>query len=241
MRMSTALMPDDENTIAKTRAVVLRATSVARTVGYRNILRKVSLELREGEALGIMGPNGAGKTTLLRVLAGLSRPSVGTVDLSCSFGFVGHFSMLYDALTARENLRFVARLYDVGDLGKIDAVLEHVGLADKKLGPVSTFSRGMIQRLSIARAIIHDPKLLILDEPLSGLDESGAAAVLDLFSGRRDDGCSMVLVSHQPAVVARLATSVAFLVSGSLREPVGEPGMTAELVGEWYRGAVANA
>ena len=110
---------------------VLSVTDVFRTIAYHKILRGVSFELMKGDALAVVGPNGAGKTTLLRVLTGLSRPTRGTVDLKGTQGFVGHSSMLYDALSARENLRFFATLHGVSGNGAVDRVLEMVGLTDR--------------------------------------------------------------------------------------------------------------
>jgi heme exporter protein A len=182
------------------RAIEL--ADVGRAYGERVALAGVTLELQEGKTLAVFGANGAGKTTLLRILATLLRPHRGSVRVlgrelpregyavRGKVGFLGHDPLLYRDLTARENLRFHARLHGV-DFARIDTLLEAVGLERRGDEPVHTFSRGMVQRLAVCRAVLHEPELLLLDEPLAALDPGAAAAVAPLLAGG-----TRVLISH---------------------------------------------
>ena len=182
------------------RAIEL--ADVGRAYGERVALTGVTLELEAGQTLAVFGANGAGKTTLLRILATLLRPHRGSVRVlgrelpregwavRGRVGFLGHDPLLYRDLTARENLRFHARLHGVA-FARIDTLLEAVGLERRGDEPVHTFSRGMIQRLAVCRAVLHEPELLLLDEPLAGLDPGAAAAVGPLLAGG-----TRVLISH---------------------------------------------
>ena len=199
---------------------------LGRAYGDRVALAGVSLSLAEGQTLAVFGPNGAGKSTLLRILATLLRPHRGTARVLGAelpregwrargrIGFLGHEPLLYRELTARENLRFHARLHRVA-AGRAEALLEAVGLAERADEPVRTFSRGMVQRVAVCRAVLHDPELLLLDEPLAGLDPGAAASVEELL-GRR----TRVVISHE--VEAALAG--ADLVLGLRR---GRPALLA--------------
>lgn len=211
------------------------ARGVSRRYGGRWVLRDVSLDVPPGDVLLLLGPNGAGKTTLIRILAGLVRPTRGEVARRAAVGMVAHHSMLYDALTARENLAFFARLHGLADRARVMALLELLGLhqvADQRVG---TFSRGMVQRLAIARALLHDPALLLLDEPLTGLDESASRIVLGVLWERRAAGGAVVIATHQFAELLDLASRVGFLLGGRLAavEPVA--GRHATQVLERYR------
>ena len=167
---------------------------VTKAFGSKVALRGVTLRVAAGESLVIFGPNGAGKTTLMRILSSLSRPTggkvmIGGLDLATHadgirryLGVVSHAPLLYDSLTAEENLRFFARLYGVADIEtRISALLSEVGLASRRSDLVRTFSRGMVQRLAIARALLHDPQLLLLDEPDTGLDPQAAEMLHSLL------------------------------------------------------------
>ncbi|MFQ5703417.1 MAG: ATP-binding cassette domain-containing protein [Gemmatimonadales bacterium] len=214
---------------------MLIAQRVTRRFGYRTVVDEVSLQLESGDGVLLLGHNGAGKTTLLRLLAGLLRPSSGTVSRTGTMGMVAHQSMLYDVLTARENLSFAARLHGSPDASRIDQVLERLGLmqyADRRVG---TFSRGMTQRLAIARALLPDPDLLLMDEPLTGLDPDGSAIACQLFADLRSQGKAVLISTHQIAELVGLVGSVAYLVGGKLAafEPVNGRDCTA--VTERYR------
>jgi heme exporter protein A len=168
----------------------IELTDVARSYGERAVLRGVSVSVEEGATLLLLGANGAGKTTLLRILAGLLRPHRGAVAVSGSVGFLGHEPLLYRDLSAAENLRFHARLHRVGE-ERVAEVLDAVGLGRRADDPVRTLSRGMTQRAAIARAVLHDPRVLLLDEPYANLDPAATEQVRPLLSAR-----TRVLVSH---------------------------------------------
>jgi heme exporter protein A len=184
-------------------AVALR--DLGRAYGERVALTGVTLELPRGATLAVFGANGAGKTTLLRVLATLLRPHAGSVSVLGSalprdawavrgrIGLLGHEPLLYRDLSVRENLRFHARLHDVGD-ARAPALLDAVGMARRADEPVRSLSRGMAQRVAICRAVLHEPELLLLDEPLANLDPGAAAAVAPLIG--RASGVARVLISH---------------------------------------------
>ena len=221
-------------------APLLTAQDVSRRFGYRQIFSNVTLTLEPGEVLALVGPNGAGKTTLLRILAGLLKPTTGSVRRNGTIGLVAHHSMGYDALTARENLAFAARLWGVSETGRIDRLLDRLGLS--KWGEMRTaaFSRGMIQRLAIARALVHDPGILLLDEPLNSLDEPGAEVVLQVIDELAERGRAIAVVTHQFERIAAVATSVGYLVGGSLEGPEPVDGRAAEVVSHKYRSLLAS-
>ncbi len=164
---------------------------------------------RQGEFVTLVGPNGAGKTTLLRILAALTRPTSGTVriggldprrdgpEVRRQIGFLSHRTLLYGDLTAEQNLRFYARMYDVEEAAaRIAHLLERVGLADRRHDLVRTFSRGMQQRLAVARAVLHHPRLLLLDEPYTGLDPRAAQTMTDLMRELAGEGCTILMTTH---------------------------------------------
>lgn len=210
-------------------AVVL--TDVSWRAGYRWIVRQVSFRIAPGEALLLVGGNGAGKTTILRLAAGLLKPTLGRVERAVTVGFVAHQSMLYDALTARENLRFFGRLHGLADAARIDELLGRLGLAEAADRRVATFSRGMMQRLAVARALLHRPALLLLDEPLSGLDEAGALTVTQFLAELKRQGCAQVIATHQLIELVGHADTVGYIVSGKLAacEPTSEQTAAAVL------------
>ncbi len=191
---------------------------VSRRFGALWALRGVSLRVTPGEFLLLRGPNGSGKSTLLRIVAGLLPPTAGKVAYSGSssdfdatprphIGFVAHSTLLYDDLTATENLHFFGRLYSVPDLPrKVAAGLAAAGLASRGGDLVRTFSRGMRQRLSLARALLHAPSLLLLDEPVTGLDQQAFDWLDGTLSGSQTSGCTILLSVHgerQPAAATR--------------------------------------
>jgi heme exporter protein A len=200
----------------------------------------VSLSLAAGESVLLVGPNGAGKTTLLRVLAGLLRASGGRVERRGRVGLVAHYSMLYDALTARENLRFFARLHGVEGRRRADDLLEQMGLAAFGDERVGAFSRGMTQRLAIARALLSDPDILLLDEPLTGLDDRSCAKVLQVLGELQARGRALLIASHQLAELLGVVTAIGFLIQGRLAamEPVA--GRGAEAITARYREVTAH-
>lgn len=202
----------------------------SRRLGGRWVLRDITLAVPGGTAVLLVGKNGAGKTTLLRLLAGLLRPTRGTVEAQ-SVGLVAHDTLLYDALSARENLRFHARLHGIRDTDRVNRTLERVGLLDRADERTQTFSRGMLQRLAIARAMLHEPQLLLLDEPLSNLDDAGSRLVLDLVAQHVSRGGGVVIASHQLPDLVERADTVGFLIEGRLAatEPLAGRGAGAVL------------
>jgi heme exporter protein A len=178
---------------------------VGRAYGERVALRDVSLRLEEGRTLVVLGPNGAGKTTLLRILATLLRPHAGRARVlgrelpgegwavRREVGFLGHDPLLYRDLGGRENLRYHARLFGVAP-ARVEELLERVGMASRADEPVRTLSRGMVQRLAVCRAVLHEPRLLLLDEPLANLDPAARERVAPLL-----EGVARVVASHDPA------------------------------------------
>lgn len=224
---------------------VLELQGLARNYGERSALSGVSLSLKRGQTLVVFGPNGAGKTTLLRVLATLLRPHAGDVRVLGSnlpneawavrgrVGLLGHESLLYRELTARENLRFHARLHGVGD-ERVCELLDSLAMATRAGEPLRTLSRGMVQRVAVARAVLHDPELLLLDEPHSNLDPAAVELVAPLI-GVGGDGRTRtrVICSHDPTGDLAQADVVLGLRAGrpALLHAVAEvdPGEIAEL------------
>jgi heme exporter protein A len=186
----------------------VQVEGLSRHFGEREALSDVSLSLQEGQTLVVFGPNGAGKTTLLRVLATLLRPHAGDVRvLGCSvperswavrgrIGLLGHEPLLYRELSVRENLRFHARLHGVAG-ERVEQLLELVQLQQRADEPLRLLSRGMVQRAAVARAVLHDPELLLLDEPRSNLDPAAVALVEPLIGAA--SGCTRVICSHDPS------------------------------------------
>ena len=188
--------------------LALEVEGLARHYGEREALSEVSLSLAEGRTLVVFGPNGAGKTTLLRILASLLRPHAGVVRVLGSslpheawavrgrVGLLGHEPLLYRELTAQENLRYHARLHGVPD-PRVDELLQAVAMADRREEPLRNLSRGMVQRVAVARAVLHDPALLLLDEPYANLDPAAVELVAPLIG--TGTGRTRVICSHDPA------------------------------------------
>jgi heme exporter protein A len=187
--------------------VIVAARNLSKSYGPKRVFSKIDLALAPGAFLVVTGPNGSGKSTLLRVLAGLAAPTSGELDLPerSAVGFLGHDPLVYRELTPLENLTLFARLYRVPDSReRIGMLLERFGLWNRRSDRVSTFSRGMQQRLALCRTLLHEPQFLLLDEPFNALDADGAALLdrtLGEFSGK-----TIVLATHDPARVEQLAT-----------------------------------
>ena len=225
----------------------LDVVDVARYFGRRKALSQVTFSCEAGEILGLLGPNGAGKSTLLNILATLLSVSKGQVlygdrtaadggaDIRGAIGLLGHDLFLYPELTARENLEFFARLYGLPDpAGVVARALDAAGLATRGDDLVSGFSRGMRQRVALERALLHDPRLILLDEPFTGLDQASTAALVARLRERQHAGCLIVLATHDLDVVDGLLTRAVFLVGG---KPTADPGHGGTLR-ERYRAAV---
>lgn len=202
---------------------------MTKAFGHHHALRQISFEVRRGEFLTIFGPNGAGKTTLIRILSTMTPPSGGDVSIDGfsladdankirnRLGVIAHQTYLYETLTAAENLRFYGRLYDLPDLNnRIEKLLAEVGLRARQNDLVRTFSRGMQQRLSIARALLHDPSLLLLDEPYTGLDQHASEMLSGWLARLRDNARTILMVTHDLERGLDLADRVAILVKGKI-------------------------
>ena len=207
---------------------VVATENLTRLFGARRAVDGVSISLCAGDALAIFGPNGAGKTTLLRMLGGILKPSAGKArvggvalpggsDVRRRIGIISHHSLLYDALTARENVEFSARLYGVQNpREKAEAALASMQIETRADTPVRALSRGMKQRVSIARATVHEPDLVLADEPFTGLDIVGSKALTSLLSSLRDRGASLVSVTHNVEEGLSLSSHAAIMNSGRL-------------------------
>ena len=205
---------------------VLLAEGLERRFGPRRAVNGISLSLGAGDCLALFGPNGAGKTTLLRMLGGLLKPAAGRATLHRHtlpgdatvrrmVGLISHHTMLYAPLTALENVRFAAECHGMRDASQAAfAALERLGVADRADTPVRLLSRGLQQRVSIARALVHKPTLLLLDEPYTGLDEAGARALTGALRVLKTDGATMVLVTHNLSEGLALATHAAVMTDG---------------------------
>ncbi len=203
--------------------------NVYKRYGRKRVLRGVDLDIGEGQVMALLGSNGAGKTTLMRIVAGLSRPDRGEVllggasaenaghELRRYIGLVSHKPLLYDNLSAVENLNFFARMYDIQQPeARIETVLNDVNLWARRRDPVRTYSRGMVQRMAIARAILHDPPILLLDEPDTGLDQDSAETLHNLIRSLGAAKRAILLSTHNLDRALAWGDSVCFLVDGTI-------------------------
>jgi len=204
----------------------VEVSDLTRNFGPRRAVAGVSFALLPGECLALFGPNGAGKTTLLRVLAGLLKPTSGNARVSgielpggaaarTRVGLISHHTMLYEALSPRENVAFAAGLYGIRDArDRVEDSLRRMAMLERADAPVRSLSRGMQQRVSIARAMVHSPQLVLADEPYSGLDESGARSLTALLEELRAAGTAIVIVTHNLVEGLSLATRAAVMKAG---------------------------
>ena len=198
--------------------------NVIKQFGRFAALRGVTAEFDAGRFHAILGDNGAGKTTLLRALAGLAHPTRGEISVfgktpkaACrDIGYMAHPSLLYDELSGMENLRYFAGLYGITGDGRSADVIRAVGLDPELSRPVGQYSQGMKQRMSLARAILHDPKVLLLDEPFSNVDVHSAAEMVGLLKGMRDAGKTVFVVTHQAALLEGVADEFVWMQAGQI-------------------------
>ena len=206
----------------------VQLVDVSRHFGRRRALSHVTLAASAGDVLGLLGPNGAGKSTLITILATLSTPTTGEVRygdqpaarlgpaLRIRIGLLAHELHLYPELSARQNLAFFAELYGLDPRATVDAALEAAGLADRADDPVSGFSRGMRQRLALERALLHHPRLVLFDEPVTGLDDRAVGIVSDRLRALAASGAIVVLATHDLDLADGLVTRVALVRGGRL-------------------------
>ncbi len=230
---------------------MIEILALVKAFGLMPVLRKLDLCVSRGEFLALLGPNGSGKSTLIRLLAGLSKPNSGIIRIGGwelpreadavrgQIGLVGHKPLLYESLTARENLRFFGKLYGLpADKReeRIDTLLKQVGLIHRDQDKVGTFSRGMQQRLSIARALLHDPHVLLLDEPYTGLDQDASVMLDDMLKAAHADGHTILMVTHQLDRAASLSDRITILSRGGIVFDAPTAGLdTMQLAAEYTR------
>lgn len=231
----------------------IRIRGLTKAFGHQVALRRVDLAVAEGEFLTLFGPNGAGKTTLIRIVASLTRPSEGTVwvkgqelaksatSLRRHLGLISHNPLLYGDLTPDENLRFFARMYDLPDAAdRIDVVLDQVGLIGRRRDPVRTFSRGMVQRLAIARAILHDPTIMLLDEPYTGLDLQAADMLRTVLTELASSNRTVILTTHNLEQGLEMCDRAAILHRGRVAWEGARSGLDLAQMKTIYRQATAG-
>jgi heme exporter protein A len=233
---------------------MIQVRKLVKRFGLKTVLRGMDFEVQEGEFVALLGPNGAGKTTFLRILASLSRPALGEVRIAGYrlphqaaavrriLGVVSHQPLLYGDLTAEENLRFYGRMYGVPNLDRrVDQVLELVGLASRRRDLVRTFSRGMQQRLAIGRAVIHDPEIMLFDEPHTGLDQDACAMLDNVLREVAARGRTVVMTSHDLARSADLASRFDVLSRGQIVASASRAEMEPDQLLAFYRQAISAA
>lgn len=219
---------------------MIEIEGLVKNYGMLPVLRGVNLSVRAGEFVTLVGANGAGKTTLLRIVASLLSPSDGRVSVGGwplpqhadkvrpHLGLVSHHALLYGDLTAAENLMFFARLYDLDDReARIASALRSVGLLARQRDAVRTFSRGMTQRLTLARATLHEPDVLLLDEPYTGLDQEASHLLDDLLRREQARGRTILMITHDLAHGLNLCDRIAILSRGKVVSSVERESMTA--------------
>jgi len=231
---------------------VVTTEKLSRAFGRRKAVDDVTLSVDAGNTLALFGPNGAGKTTLLRILSGLLKPTSGTARIGSvtlpggpavrrRVGVISHHTLLYEALTARENVEFTARLYGVRDFrAASERALDRMRILDRAETPVRALSRGLRQRVSVARATVHDPEVILADEPFTGLDLLGAAALSDLLNSLRERGAAVILVTHNVDEGLALATQAAIMDRGRLVFAGEATGIDRVMFGDRYRQLVSQ-
>ena len=233
--------------------MIIEVRKLVKRFGAKPVLRGLDFTVDEGEFVALVGPNGAGKTTFLRVLACLARPSLGSLSIAGfqlpaeagevrrRLGVVSHQPLLYGDLTAEENLRFYGKMYSVPGLRqRIEQVLDLVGLSARRNDLVRTFSRGMQQRLAIGRAILHDPAVLLFDEPYTGLDQQACDMLDQILRDVAVRGRTVVMTSHDLGRVQDLASRFDVLAGGVIAASTTPTGLGHNNLLDFYRQALAG-
>jgi len=233
---------------------MIKVRKLIKRFGLKTVLRGLDFDVEQGEFVALLGPNGAGKTTFLRILASLSRPSMGGVNIAGyrlpdqasavrrRLGVVSHLPLLYGDLTAEENLRFYGRMYGVVDLQeRVKEVLELVGLTHRRRDLVRTFSRGMQQRLAIGRAVLHDPEVMLFDEPHTGLDQDASSMLDTVLREVAARGRTVVMTSHDLARTADLASRFDVISRGVISASVRRDEIEPNDLLAFYRGALQES
>ena len=230
---------------------IVEVTDLTRDFGPRQAVAGITFSLAPGDCLAVFGPNGAGKTTLLRVLAGLLKPTSGSARISgiplpggplarSRVGLISHHTMLYESLSARENVSFTARLYGIRDAKtRVEDSLRRMSMLEGADASIRSLSRGMQQRVSIARAMVHSPQLVLADEPYSGLDESGARALTAVLQELRSAGTAIIVVTHNLVEGLSLATHVAVMQRGKFLRYDAAGSIDTKSYASTYREALA--
>lgn len=232
---------------------MIKVKKLFKRFGPKTVLRGLNFEVEQGEFVALLGPNGAGKTTFLRILASLSRPTLGEVSVAGyhlpgqasavrqRLGVVSHLPLLYGDLTAEENLKFYGRMYGIKDLNdRITEVLLLVGLESRRRDLVRTFSRGMQQRLAIGRSVLHDPDVMLFDEPHTGLDQDASMMLDTVLQEVAARGRTVVMTSHDLARTADLATRFDILSRGVISASGKRDQIGPDHLLSFYREAVAS-
>lgn len=232
---------------------MITVKKLVKRFGLKTVLRGVDFEVQPGEFVALLGPNGAGKTTFLRILASLSRPSLGNVNIAgyklpsqaaqvrARLGVVSHLPLLYGDLTADENLSFYARMYNIPNYQlRITEVLEMVGLDTRRRDLVRTFSRGMQQRLAIGRAVLHDPDVVLFDEPYTGLDQDASSMLDEVLKTVAAKGRTVVMTSHDLARAEDLATRFDILSRGVISASASRKDLKKTNLLAFYKQALAG-
>jgi len=232
---------------------MITVKKLVKRFSLKTVLRGLDFEVQPGEFVALLGPNGAGKTTFLRILASLSRPSLGKVTVAgfqlpneaaavrARLGVVSHLPLLYGDLTAEENLRFYGRMYNIDGLEpRITEVLEMIGLDNRRRDLVRTFSRGMQQRLAIGRAVLHDPDVMLFDEPYTGLDQDASSMLDDVLKTVAAKGRTVVMTSHDLVRAEDLATRFDILSRGVIAATTTRSQLHQSNLLSFYKEALAG-
>ncbi|MBX3035626.1 MAG: heme ABC exporter ATP-binding protein CcmA [Anaerolineales bacterium] len=231
---------------------MIQVTKLTKRFGLKTILRGLDFQVLPGEFVALLGPNGAGKTTFLRILSSLSRPTLGKVivaghalpnessQVRAKLGVVSHLPLLYPELTAEENLQFYARMYGITNYQlRITEVLKLIGLENRRKDLVRTFSRGMSQRLAIGRAILHQPQVILFDEPYTGLDQDASEMLDEVLKEIASHGRTVVMTSHDLIRAEALATRFDVLSRGVITASINKNDLKNNLM-DFYKQALAN-